>query len=74
MKDRDRFVLTEDLPEQPKPRSTGCDIEWYGHPQRMHIDYMISYISTGRIPTKDEVDALSDIVAAHLKTMGVTWS
>jgi hypothetical protein len=71
MKELGRFVLTEDLPEQPKPRSTGCDIEFHGQLQRMHVDCMISSISTGRIPTKDEVGALSDTVDAHLKTMGV---
>jgi hypothetical protein len=37
----------------------------------MHIDGMISYLSTGRIPTGVEVDALSDTVDEHLKTMGV---
>jgi len=37
----------------------------------MHIDCTIFYISTGRIPTKAEVGALSDTVDAHLKAMGV---
>jgi hypothetical protein len=37
----------------------------------MPQDRTISYLSTGRIPTKDEVDTLSDTVDKHLKTMGV---
>jgi len=37
----------------------------------MPTDYTMSSISTGRMRTKYEVDALSDTVDAHLKTMGV---
>jgi hypothetical protein len=35
----------------------------------MHIDGTISSMSTSRIPIEDEVDALYDIVDAHLKKM-----
>jgi len=45
----------------------------YRYPERMHMDCTITTISTGQIPTMDEVDALSDTVDEHPKTVRVAW-